>query len=52
MNRLAALRAVEDELPELAFEIGLHIQKLEPQHLRVNRERMRPVEAGGESLVN
>ena len=30
MDRLATVRAVENELPKLAFEIGLHVQELEP----------------------
>jgi hypothetical protein len=33
MNRLAAVRAVEDELGELALEIGFHVEEFEPEHL-------------------
>jgi hypothetical protein len=40
MNVEAALRAVEREVLELAFEIGLHLQELKPQHLRVDGDRM------------
>lgn len=52
MNRSAAIRTVEDELAELALEVGLHVQELEPQHLRVDGQRMGPVEAGVKSLVD
>jgi hypothetical protein len=40
MDIQAALRAVEGEVLELAFEVGLHLQELEPEHLRVDRDRM------------
>jgi hypothetical protein len=40
MHFEAALGAVEDEVLELAFEVGLHLQELEPKHLRVDRDRM------------
>jgi hypothetical protein len=40
MHVEAALRAVEDEVLKLTFEIGLHLQELEPEHLRVDRDRM------------
>ena len=36
----AALRAVEDEVLELAFEVGLHPQELEAEHLRVDGDRV------------
>lgn len=52
MNRPAAVRAVEDEQPELALKIGLHLQELEAQHLRLERDGMRAVEAGGKSFVD
>ncbi len=51
MDRLAALRAVEHELTEITLESGLGLQELEPQHLRVDGEGMRSVQAGIESLV-
>jgi hypothetical protein len=35
-----ALRAVEGEVLEFAFEVGLHLQELEAKHLRVDRDRM------------
>ena len=38
MDVKAARRAMEDEPSELAFEIGLHVQQLEPQHLRLERD--------------
>src|SRR4029453_16981203 len=40
MHVQAALRTVEDEDLELALEIGLHLQELEPEHLRVDGDRM------------
>ena len=40
MHVEAALGAVEDGVLKLTFEVGLHHQELEPQHLRVNRDRM------------
>jgi hypothetical protein len=40
MNVEAALGAVEGEVLELALEVGLHLQELEPEHLRVDRDRM------------
>ena len=40
MNVEAAPGAVEDEVLELALEVGLHLQELEPEHLRVDRYRM------------
>jgi hypothetical protein len=46
-----AARAVEHQLPELSLEVGLHLQELEPQHLRVNRNRMGAVQAGVECFV-
>jgi len=41
MHGPAARGAVKDQLPKLAFKIDLHVQELEPQHLRVDGERMR-----------
>jgi hypothetical protein len=35
-----ALRAVEGEVLELALEIGLHLQELEAEHLRVDHKRI------------
>ena len=40
MHVEAALRAVEDKVLKLTFEIGLHLQELQAQHLRVDRNRM------------
>jgi hypothetical protein len=40
MHVEAALRAVEGEVLELALEVGLHLQELEPEHLGVDRDRM------------
>ena len=51
VHRLAAARAVEHQLPEFSLEVGLHLQELEPQHLRVNRNRMGAVQAGVECFV-
>jgi hypothetical protein len=42
MHVQAALRAVEGEILELAFEIRLHLEELEPQHLRVDGDPMIP----------
>jgi len=52
MDVPAAVSAVEGERPELAFKVGFHVQQLEPEHLRLERDGMRPVEPGRESLVN
>jgi hypothetical protein len=40
MHVEAALRAVEGEILELALEVRLHLEELEPEHLRVNRDRV------------
>jgi len=48
----AALRAVEDKRLEFALQLLLHVQKLEPEHLRVDGDRMRAVGPGVESLVD
>jgi hypothetical protein len=40
MNAETALRAVEDEILELALEVGLHPQEFEPEHLRVDGDRV------------
>jgi hypothetical protein len=42
MHVEAAFRTVEDEVLELALEIGFHLEKLEPKHLGVGDERIRP----------
>lgn len=52
VNRPPAISTVEDELAELSLEIGLHVEQLQAEHLRVDRERMRSAEAGGERLVD
>lgn len=36
VNPPTAIRAVEDEVAELSLEVGLHLQQLEAQHLRVD----------------
>ena len=40
MNEPTAVRAVQDERAEIALEVGLHFQELEPEHLRVDGHRM------------
>lgn len=40
MHVEAALRAVEDEVFKLTFEVGLHLEELEPEHLRVDGDRV------------
>jgi hypothetical protein len=40
MNVEAALRAVEGEILELALEVGLHPEEFEPEHLRMDGDRM------------
>jgi hypothetical protein len=52
VDKATALRAVKDQLAELPFEIGLHVQQFEAKHLRVNGERVGSVEASLESLVD
>jgi hypothetical protein len=41
----------EHQLPELSLKVGLHLQELEPQHLRVNRNKMEAVQARVECFV-
>jgi hypothetical protein len=52
MDRATALRAVEEEPIETALEIGFHVEEFEPEHLRVDRERVGAVEAAGDRLVD
>jgi len=40
MHLEAALGAVQHPRLELALEIGLHLQQLEPEHLRVDSDRV------------
>jgi hypothetical protein len=40
MHVEAAPRAVEGEILELALEVGLHLQELEPEHLGGDGDRM------------
>ena len=40
MNVPAATRAGGRPGRQLALEIGLHVQELQPEHLRLNRERV------------
>ena len=51
MHVEAALLAVGDEALEFALEVGLHLQKLEPQHLRMDRDRV-IASTGSLRLVN
>ena len=37
MDLLPARRAAKDEPTEFSFEIGLHVQEFEAQHLRLER---------------
>src|SRR6266498_223997 len=41
MDVEAASRAVRDEVGELALEVRLHVQELEPEHLCADRDGMR-----------
>jgi hypothetical protein len=41
MNVKAALRAIRHPRLELALEVGLHLEELEPQY-RVDRDRVGP----------
>jgi hypothetical protein len=52
MHIEAALRAVEAEVLELAFEVGLHLQELEPEHLGVGNERIGPAVPDVDRLVD
>ena len=52
MKRVTTVRAVEDKVGEFALEVGLHVEELEPEHPRVDRDRMGTVEAGGDCLVD
>jgi hypothetical protein len=45
-------RAVENELAESFLEIGFHLEELEPQELRLDRDPVGAVETGGEGLVD
>jgi len=47
VNVEAALGAVENEVLKLALEIGLHLQELEPEHLRADGDRVRAAPGGG-----
>lgn len=40
----SAGRAVEHEASELPFELGLHVQKLEPEHPGLERDGVRAAE--------
>jgi hypothetical protein len=52
VDALPADGAVENDLLEFPFEIGLHRQQLGAQHLRGDDDLVRPVEAGGHRLVD
>ena len=47
----AALRAVEGEVLELALDVGLYVEQLEPEHLGVGDERIGPAVANVDRLV-
>lgn len=47
MHVEATLRAVEREVLELPLEIGLHVQAFEPEHLRVDCDRVRAASGSG-----
>ena len=47
MHVEAALGAVRHPRLELALEVGLHLQELEPEHLRADRDRMIASTGGG-----
>lgn len=51
MDFHAASGAVEDELAEFLLEVALHLQQLEPEHLRVDHDRVGAAKAGSERLV-
>ena len=52
VDSLSARRTIEDTALELAFEVGLRVEGLEAECLRVDRHRMGSVGAGGERLVD
>jgi hypothetical protein len=52
VNVEPALLAVEREVLELAFEIGLHLEEFEPEHLRVGDERIGPTMPDLDRLVD
>ncbi len=43
---------LSDEVLELPFEVGLHIQELQPKHLRVDHERIGASVAHADRLVD
>lgn len=47
-----AVRAVEHELLQLTLEVSLHVQKLQPEHLRLDRDGVGAVQPGIERLVH
>lgn len=49
---LAAARAVEHELSQIALEVGLHLQELEAKHLRLVGDGVGAVQAGVDSLID
>jgi hypothetical protein len=52
MHRPTAICAVEYEITEASFEVGLHLQQLKPQHLRLQGDGVRSVEASLECLID
>jgi hypothetical protein len=52
MHIEAALRTVENEVLKVAFEIGLHLQQLQAEHLGVRHERIGAPYAYREHLVD
>jgi hypothetical protein len=51
MDRPTAIGAVQHELSKFPFEVGLHLQHLEAQHLRLDGDLMRAVATGESSRV-
>jgi hypothetical protein len=51
MHIEAALGAIEGEVLKLTFEIGLHLEQLQPEHLGVGDERIGPTVSDPDSLV-
>jgi hypothetical protein len=52
MHVEAALRAVEREVLQLALEIGLHLEPLQPEHLRVGDKWIGPAVPNVDRFVN
>jgi hypothetical protein len=48
----AAVPTVEHPSPEFSFEVRLHLQEFEPEHLHMDDEPVRTAEPGGDRLVH